>query len=342
MTNPGARRIVGIICIFGVILSLLACQGQEEPEPSRPIRIGLSLDSLVVERWTRDRDYFIQAAQDLGAEVLVENAIEDPFIQIAQIQSLITREVDVLVIVPNHATLLSGVVQEAKAKGIPVISYDRLILDAPVDLYLSFENRQVGRIMAQTLVDHAPQGNYVIINGATSDHNSIMFNEGFFSVLNPAIDRRDIQVVAELWPESWRNEEARDFMNELLEQGVVMDAVIAANDFLAEQAIQALAERRLAGIIPVAGHDADLSACQRIVRGTQLVTVYKPIRKIAQEAAEAAVALASQKPVVPSRFIDNGHDSIPFIALDPVRVTKENMDSTVIADGFHRSEDVYR
>lgn len=336
------RRLGYLLLALCFLLSGCGSDGRETGSKEREILIGLSLDSLVVERWQKDRDFFITEAERLGARVLVENAIEDPFIQIAQIQSLIMRKVDVLVIIPNHMTLLAPVIQEARDRNIPVISYDRLILNAPVDLYLSFDNVEVGRLMASAMINAVPRGDLVLINGARNDNNSALFNQGFMKALGPEIEAGRIRLVDELWPESWRNQEARDFVEGLLNRELSFGGVIAANDFLADQAIQALAERRMTGEVFVVGHDADLLAAQRIVEGIQLATVYKPIHLLAELAAVHAVSLARRtRPETLLQF-DNGWGSIPSILIQPILVTKDNLDQTLIADGFHKREDVYR
>ena len=256
---PVTRLLAGLLC--GSLLILPGC-GQAAPiaPESEVIRVGLLLDSIVVERWQRDRAIFSARAKELGAEVVVRNCNEDNDLQRQQIRELAEADIDVLVVVPYDKDGLAEEIHQVRKRGIPVISYDRLILNAEVDLYISFDNIQVGEIMAGNLAQAVPEGQYVIINGSPLDNNSTMFNMGFHNALSPGVASGDIGVLSETWAEAWRPEVAYDTVSELLNKDVSMDAVIAANDGLAGAVIRALAEHRLAGTVQVVGHDADLSA----------------------------------------------------------------------------------
>lgn len=247
-----------------------------------------------------------------------------------------------MVVIPYDKDGISDVIAEAKKAGIKVIAYDRLINDADIDAYISFDNVKVGELIAEALTEVVPEGNYIIVNGSPDDNNSFMFREGYMGGLTSYLRRDRIEIVKEIWAENWREEFAYDAVNEALETGVKVDAVIGANDRLAEAAIRALSEKGLAGKVYVAGHDADISACQRIVEGTQYMTVYKPIRKLAESAVSLAIDLANGKEAETDVFIDNGFKDVPYIKLDVLPVTKDNIDDTVISDGFHKRDDVYR
>jgi len=217
-----------------------------------------------------------------------------------------------------------------------------LITNAEIDAYISFDNVKVGELQAKALLSVVPRGNYVIINGSPDDNNSSMFNEGYMNVLEPYVDNKIINIVAEDWADDWREEPAYDLIAETLDKGITIDAIIAANDRLAEAAINALSEKGLAGVVYVAGHDADISACQRIVEGTQYSTIYKPIRDLAESAVMLAISLAKGEDFEYEETINNGVIDVPYIKLDVLSVTSETMEETVIEDGFHSREDVYR
>lgn len=304
------------------------------------ITVGYSADTLVIERWKRDREIFKEKAEAEGIKVIFHNANENNMTQVKQIEDLIENGVDVLVVIPYDKDGISEVINKAIDKGIKVISYDRLIQDAPVDVYLSFDNLKVGALMATKLLDQT-KGNYVIINGSPEDNNSSMFRMGYMSALQPFVDAGEVTIVKEVWADDWREAPAYDAIVEVLNSGVKIDGVIGANDHLADAAIRALSERGLAGKVYVAGHDADVSACQRIVEGTQYVTIYKPIDVIATKAVEIAIQLANNETVAFNESIQNQYD-IPYIKLDVIAVTADNMMETVVADGFHRETDIYR
>ncbi|GKX30292.1 D-xylose ABC transporter substrate-binding protein [Vallitalea longa] len=331
-----------LIIIVGTIIVLNINSKEDKKVEDDTIKIGLSIDSLVIERWQRDRNIFVAKAKELGAEVLVLNANEDNDTQIKQIRYLIDQDVDVLVIIPYDKNGITEVIKSARKKGIKVISYDRLIVNADVDYYVSFDNEKVGQYMAESVLQAVPKGNYVIINGSSKDNNSKMFNKGTIDTLKPYVEKGDIDIIKEVWAEDWREEVAYSCIEETLSEGKQIDGIIAANDRLAEGAIEALAENRIAGDVAVVGHDADLSACQRIVEGTQLMTVYKPIKILAEAAAEIAFKIAQGKIIENDTLIDDGTYYVKYIKYDVIPVTKDNIEETIIRDGFHIKEDIYR
>ncbi|HSV56273.1 MAG TPA: substrate-binding domain-containing protein [Magnetospirillaceae bacterium] len=322
---------------------LFACRpAWRRAEPSRPPLIGFSLDSLVVERWRRDVDIFTQAAKELGAEVLLKVANQDHYAQELQIRELADAGIHVLVVVPNDANRLSAAIQEVRGRGIRVLSYDRLVRKAGVDLYVSFDNEMVGRLMAQAVSRAVPRGGYIIINGARTDYNSHMINAGIRGVLDPLVESGAIRIVGEIWPENWDNQEVKAALDKIIQVDRDIDAVVAGNDMLAEAAISVLAENRLMRNVRIAGQDAELAACQRIAEGSQYATVYKPIERLALRAAGYAVMLARGEDIQTVAVIHDGQYEVPYVRLEPILVTRDRLDATVIRDGFHRAEDVYR
>lgn len=337
-----------LVLIVMLALSFFAgCAHQADNQPAgskdekKKIKIGFSMDSLVQERWIRDRDIFVARAGELGAEVIVQNASGDGAEQERQAQYLLEQGIDVLVIIPHDADKAASIVHNAKSRGVKVISYDRLVKNAATDLYISFDNIKVGELMAGAMVKKVPQGSYMIVNGSKLDNNSYMFNQGFKNILNAYIDDSRIQLVDEEWVKEWRYEDSYNFVESALKEGKKIDAIIAANDTLAGAAVDALSEMRLAGKVPVVGHDADLDGCQRVVEGTQLATIYKPIDKIARSAAEFAVNMAQGGMIEADDMIFDGKTTVPYYKIEPILVTKDNMVQVIIGDDFHRLEEVY-
>lgn len=339
MKKSHAIKYVSILMLVIIIASIILIFRMPKKDDGI-ITVGYSADTLVIERWKRDRELFKEKAEAEGIEVIFYNANENNATQVSQIESLIEAEVDVLVVIPYDKDGVSKVINEAINKGIKVISYDRLIQDAPVDVYLSFDNLKVGGLMATELLA-VTKGNYVLINGSPEDNNSSMFRMGYMKALKSYVDSGDVEIVKEVWADDWREEPAYDAIVEVLNSGVEIDGIIGANDHLADAAIRALSERGLAGTVYVAGHDADVSACQRIVEGTQHVTIYKPIDVIATKAVEVAIQLAKGEDIMADDVIENNYE-IPYIKLDVIAVTAENMRQTVIEDGFHKEADIYR
>nr|WP_305147696.1 D-xylose ABC transporter substrate-binding protein [Anoxybacillus gonensis] len=307
------------------------------------IVIGFSMDTLKEERWQRDKELFEAKVKELGAEVKTLAANGDDAAQLSQAEQLISEGVDVLVVVPHNAEASAAIVEKAHKEGIPVISYDRLIKNAEVDYYVSFDNVRVGEMQAQAIVEKAPKGNYVYIGGADTDNNAHLFRQGAMNVLKPLEEKGDIKIVYDQFSKDWKPEEAlKNMENALTANNNNIQAVVAANDGTAGGVIQALAAQGLAGKVPVSGQDAELAALQRIVEGTQTMTVYKPIKAIATKAAEMAVALAKGEKIETNQTVSNGKIDVPSVLLDPIAVTKDNVLDTVIKDGYHKLEDVFK
>ena len=230
----------------------------------------------------------------------------------------------------------------AARQGVPVLAYDRLVLRGAVDAYVSFDNRATGELMARRLSRELGGGSVAIVNGASSDNNSELLRQGFYAVLDPLVAGGLFRILDESWADLWAEDKAYLASERLLSTGIIPDGFIAGNDGLAGAIVQSLSERRLAGRVFVVGQDADLAACQRIVEGTQLATVYKPIHTLAAVAADLAISLALGDTVKAEGTIFDGERYIPFVAVQPVLVDAATLDATVIADGFHSLKDIYR
>ncbi|HEX7645338.1 MAG TPA: D-xylose ABC transporter substrate-binding protein [Burkholderiaceae bacterium] len=323
-----------ILAAISATALLALASGQAWADAKNP-KIGFSIDDLRLERWSRDRDYFVAAAEQMGAKVYVQSADASEQRQIAQIENLISRGVDAIVIVPYNATVLNNAVREAKKANIKVISYDRLILNADIDAYISFDNKLVGEMQAQGVLQLKPKGNYYLLGGAPTDNNAKMLREGQMAVLQPLVDKGDIKIVGKQWVKDWSASEAMAIVeNALTANNNKIDAVVASNDGTAGGAIQALAAQKLAGKVAVSGQDADLAAVRRVIAGTQAMSVYKPLKLIASEAAKLSVQLIrNEKPAYNAKY-ENGFKSVDTLLLKPTLLTKSNVD-ILVNDGFY-------
>lgn len=341
--------LTSLALIFG-FLFLATCSGGQRPniaggekDPERRIRIGFAMDALKQERWQKDRDLFLARAAELGAEVILQTADGSDEAQMKQVESLLTQGIDVLVIVPHNAEVAGAMVEMAKKQGVPVISYDRLVRNSAPDLYVSFDNERVGELQAQYLFDKQPTGNYILIGGAPTDNNATLLRKGQLKVLQSAMDSGVIKVVTDQWAKEWLAEEAlKHTENALTQNNNNVVAVVVSNDGTAGGVIEALKSQGLAGKVLVSGQDAELGALQRIIAGTQTMTVYKPISKLAPAAVEAAIALAKRDKLNITRTVNNGRIDVPSILIEPIPVDKNNIEETVIKDGFQRREDVFK
>lgn len=332
------------IVISGILLLMGGCKSpaeigrQTEEKTDEKVQIGMIFDNFVMERWLRDRDVFVSAAKELGAEVNVQNANGKPEEQVALMEYFIKKKVNVIVIVPIESEPLVNLVKKAKEAGIKVISYDRPILGVVPDLYISFDSRQVGALMADEIASKISRKDKVLmINGPTSDHNVLEIEKGFLEVMR----EQGIEVVDVYNAEEWRPESAAIYIRQNAALVSQVKGIMCGNDSFAGQAIAALAEQRLAGEIEVTGQDADLSACQRIVEGTQSMTVYKPVERLAVQAARSAVALAGDEEIDTEIYLLEDGLEIPCIKLETIAVTADNMKENIIDSGFHLREDVY-
>ena len=348
------KLVLGILVLCVGMVFLAGCGSVQEKDSAETeetasagkeehkIQIGLTVDSFVIERWIRDRDVFVATARELGADVNVQDAGADAEEQISQIEYFISKQVDVIVVIARDCGVLSDVVQKAQNAGIPVISYDRMINNANTDFYISFDNRKVGEIMAEALIDAIPQGGDIfMIQGSSSDNNVKMLKEGF----DDTLEDTNLNVVYEANCDGWTAELAVGYVEEALEKYPHVKGIMCGNDDIASQVVQVLAENQLAGNVVVIGQDGDLAACQRIVEGTQYMTAFKSIEDLAREAAKYAVEIgsgreASELEGVTEKVNDGTYD-IPSKVLDPIAVTRENIDEVIIDGGFHRRDEVY-
>ena len=339
--------VVVSLCL-SIFIGLRLSSGNQAQAPASgkdEIIIGLSMDTQKEARWQKDRDIFRAQAEKLGAKVLIQSANSDDTRQIQDVKSLITNNVDVLVIIPHNGEAMAKAVELAHEAKIPVLAYDRLITNSDLDLYITFDNVKVGELQAKYLVENLPtpgKGKIVRIYGAKTDNNAFLFKKGQDNILNPLIEKGDIEVIHEDWAENWNPENAKKIMNAAMtKHGTNFDAILASNDGTAGGAIQTLKENGIAGKILVTGQDADLAACQRIASGTQSMTIYKPIQNLATEAANIAYGMATKKIVVAKSTVNNKTKDVPSVLLEVKAVNKDNLNSTIVADGFHTKEAIY-
>lgn len=338
------KKIIALILTVCMLLS--ACGGKESEEVVKgkededKIEIGMSFDSFVIERWQRDRDVFVSTAKELGATVNVQNANGVVEKQKEQIEYFVKKGVDVIVIVCIDSASLKESVEKARNAGIKIIAYDRLVTDSNADLYITFDNEMVGTLMATALAEHgAADQKVLMLGGSPTDNNVPLVENGFTTVC----EANNMEIVDTIHCDGWRAELAADYIYTHEDVVSEVSAIMCGNDNLAGQVIRALSEKRLAGDVLVVGQDADLEACQRIVEGTQTMTVYKPVEKLAKRAAECAILLAKGEKIAGDDVttINDGTYNISYIGLQPIPVTSENMNDVIINSGFHLKEDVY-
>src|SRR2546430_16285018 len=237
-----------VFFIFAATILFSACvKGPESGNNGRgaksggPVRIGFSMDTLKEERWQRDKALVEQRCKQAGANCEVQVANGDDAVQTKQCDNLLTKGVDVLIVAPHNGQIAASIVEAAHRQGVPVISYDRLIRNADVDLYVAHQVVKIGQMQAQFALDHAPKGNYVLIGGSQTDNNALLLMEGQMNVLQPAVDRGDIKIVTKQFAREWLASEAlRIAEDALTKNNNDIQAIVASNDGTAGGAISAL------------------------------------------------------------------------------------------------------
>lgn len=328
--------------LLALIAAVFAVSCSNGPQEKR-IKIGFAMATVKEERWQRDRDAFEAQCKKLNVDCVITVADNSPDRQANDVENLLTQKVDVLVIAPQDATQAASMVDKAKAQGVPVISYDRLINSDKIDLYISHQVPVIGRKIAEYTLANLPKGNYVMVLGSSTDNNAHIMEKAQMEVLQPAIDRGDIKIVGKQNIQDWKPELALNFAeNALTQNNDDIQAFVVSNDGMAGGVISALDKKGLAGKIIVTGQDADKRALQSIAEGKQSMTVYKPIIPLANSAVEAAIKLAKKEKLDTKPFKkDEGSKEVPAILLEVVAVDKANLMETVIKDGYAKFEDVY-
>ena len=331
-----------IAALFSACVKGPEGEGTKRVKGTGPVRIGFSMDTLKEERWQRDKALVEQRCQEVGAQCEVQVANGDDAVQTKQCDNLLTKGVDVLIVAPHNGQIAASIVEAAHRQGVPVISYDRLIRNSDVDLYVSHQVVKIGQMQAQYALDHAPRGNYVLIGGSQTDNNAVLLMEGQMSVLQPAVDKGQIKIVTKQYAREWLASEALRIMEDALTKNSNdIQAVVASNDGTAGGAISALPPQ-MVGKVLVTGQDAALDAVQRVVEGKQTMTIYKPIQPLAFSAVDSAMKLAKGEKVDAKDKINNGKIDVPSLLFEPMVLDKNNVTQTVIKDGYHKLEEVYK
>lgn len=320
-----------------LFLATAGCAGEGE----RRVRVGVSAPTQREERWVRDVRKLREEASTRGIDLRLQISDNDAARQLAQCENLLAQEVDVLILAPHDAAAAGVVVDRAHAFGVPVIAYDRLVTNADVDLYVSFDNVKVGELQGEFLAARVPKGRYVILSGAPTDNNAKLFKDGAMKHIRPLIERGDVTVVLEQPVKDWQPAEAMKLTEDALTaSGQRVDAVLAPNDGTAGGVIQALSLAGLSGKVPVTGQDAELSAAKRVLDGTQSMTVYKDTRALATAAIAAAQAFARGGRPETNGAVPNGKRDVPSILLPSVVVTRENAVEVLAGSGYLSREDL--
>lgn len=309
-------------------------------KPEQKVKIGFLVHDLVSERWQTDMKNFANKVEELGGVAITKNAFGDANTQVAQGKSLIDDGVKVIAVVAQDGLVLGELVDYADKAGAKIIAYDRMILNSNLHYYISFNSIMVGELMAEYALRLKPNGNYVIINGPSTDHNALLVRQGIANKLKKHIESGNVKVLFEKECGSWYALSSLMIMDEFLPYNKEpIDVIIAGSDDLASGAIDAIKSSRK-DIPLVTGQDATLDACKNILLGYQSMTIYKPIKKLSNEAAILAMKIASNEKVDFTTTLNNGKTDVPSILFDPIVIHKNNLQETLLADGHIKESDL--
>lgn len=352
------RKVAQVALVTTVMLTFVLAtafaNGSKESSGSStsvaasPGKVALLLPETKTTRYeTKDRPDFEAKMKQLdpGVQIIYSNANQDANLQLSQAEAALTNGAQVLVLDPVDSAAAAAIANKAKAQGVPVISYDRLILNSTgVSYYISFDNVEVGKLQARSLMQKLDsmgiaKPTIVMINGSPTDNNAKLFKEGAHSVFDPLVQQGKLVIAKEYDTPDWSPNQAQNEMQQALTAlGNKVDGVYCANDGTASGAIAAMKAAGLSPIPPVTGQDAELAAIQRILVGQQYMTVYKAIKPEAEAAAQLAYDLLKNQTVPASmtkgKTTNNGAMDVPSVLLTPIAVTKDNIKSTIVKDGF--------
>jgi D-xylose transport system substrate-binding protein len=325
------------ILLYCLILMSVACGRRDQ------VQVAFMLPNFKNDRYIKEQAYFTEKIRELGGEAKVVDGNYDHHLQLQQLNDFLSQGIRVFVIDAVNVNLAAELVREVHNKDAIVIAYDRLIKNADIDFYLSFQYQKVGEAMVNYITKIKPEGNYIMLGGDKTDFNAYLINKGQTKALEPFLKGKKINLLYNIFIEDWNMENAfleTDYFLDL--STIVPDAIICSNDKLALGAIMALEKHDLAGQVLITGMDADIYACRNMLSGKQTVSEYKPFKKLAYMAAEIAMKFArNEKLGIDTTSFWNGKVKAPAYFIEPVEVDKNNIKTTVIADGMLAENDVY-
>jgi len=325
--------LVLLIC-FSILFN--SCNEQKSQ-----FKVGFLFSTMKSKRWGKEKEYFVEKIKESGGLVIVKVAERDELKQYQQALELIDEGIDILVINSVTSITSASIVREAHKKGIKVVAYDMLVKNCDLDFYITFDGEKVGELLGRYMIDKIPHGNYVLLNGDRGDDNAVLFQNGAMKALKPKIDSKDINLIYSGYMEEWSGANSAFYIDKIIEcSNVKIDGIISTYDGLTDGIASVLKSRNLTNKIPVTGQDAEIAACNRILNGEQLMTVYKPGKTLAYKCAEVVIHLLKKESIPDLKYINNGRKDVPSLILDPISVDKNNLQSTVVADGFWTMDEI--
>jgi D-xylose transport system substrate-binding protein len=331
------KSILTKLLLLAFIGSISLSCSKKEP------KIGFLLPNLIQKRYLKEKDMFTQKVKELGGSVVILSANNDDNLQIQQANDIINQGIDVLVVNSVNANTAAAIVRAAHTKNIPVIAYDRLIRNCDLDYFLTFDNEKVGVLMAEYVTRLKPTGKYMLLGGDKGDQNAIWVKGGQLKTLGSMVKDGRVSIVYDTYIEDWSGDNARQEVQKYLNlTSNIPDVILSSYDGMSTAVIELLSGLNLNKTILVTGQDAELEACRNIVTGNQTMTVYKSLKNLAYKAAELSMKISKNEKISDATvIINNGQADVTSILLTPVAVDKDNLKSTVVADGFFTIQEIY-
>lgn len=326
-----------LVCIIVLMLFVSGC-GKENKTP----KIGVSFGVGDAARWVSEKADMEARAAEMGAEIEVRlNKTDEPKTQLQDCKELIDSGIDVLIYTPRDVAKASEVLEYAKAKKVPVISYARVVLGEEVDLFVGYDSMRIGQTMGKYISELVDQGDYIILRGDVGDNNASLLYEGIMQGISPV--EEDIRIIMDEPVPGWSADEAKKMVLQAVAgNDNKVDAIIAPNDKIAGACREALTELQVTAPVVITGMDAELDAAKRIVAGTQSMTIYMDLKVLANTAVDQAINMAKGEKVISNAEFDNKSDTLIHANLITGKlVVKENFDKELIDSGYFTKEEVY-
>lgn len=336
------RVMLGVCAASALALPLLVSSPAAWAQSAGTV--ALLLPDNIISRWEQQDRVFFEAAmkaENPNAKVLVFNALGDPAKQVAQTETALTQDAKVLVVIAQDTKAAAAIVAAAHQQKVPVIAYARMIGNADVDYFVGKDSVQVGVEQGKWLAANTKDGDtIVILNGSPDDGNARLFNEGYMSVLTPLFSSGKRKLGGDLWIQGYDPAKAQAAMEQLLtKNNNQVQGVLAANDGIAGGAASALRERGLT--LPLTGLDATQAGVQRVMLGTQGMTIMQPVNDFAKSAAKIANMLLLKQTPPASLFgapTPDGKKNVPTIQIATVPITKSNVMDVVNARMYTKAQ----
>jgi D-xylose transport system substrate-binding protein len=311
------------------------------------VKVGFILKSMQEERYQKDKAIFTEKAESLGAQVYFASANNEEQMQLSKFENMLAKGCKVIVLQPVNTGTAGNMVKMANEEGVKVVGYDSMLVNGPLDFMVMQDSWAVGKLQGEAMVEWLKakkgkvEGKVALIMGQPGDSNAAAMSSGALEIIE---SNAGLELVAKQSHEGWSSDKAMATAeNVLTKHKNKIDVFICNNSGMARGVIAALDAQGMADTekVFVAGSDADIVNIQYVAQGKQTVEIWKKIAPLAEKAAEIAVKLAKGEEVKADKMINNGLVDVPTIVTPVVSITKENLDSTIIAEGFYTKEEVY-